>query len=287
MPTLPKRRATFLSQVDDAVPKREGAAFGAFADPVAQVGRCHIPGATDLAPPAAAIPPPPSSPWRHGSTAPAGRRGQACSTLVTVNVTGTPPSFSSFYGNISAALGTLQFGNMGAFCAWTSLQPDATPMAPWAQHGAVDSWKRVASPSGAVFSLLQSLGSELLETTVKQQAPATQQVHLALGTLRRWATQTTVSVVVNASDTATSTAAVCLDIVGLAPGVAEMRCGSGGGREAQAAATAVELMSGRGQATTTRMLPCEPGAAAGVVRLGLATSPGGTATAVSFAVSHL
>lgn len=328
MPTLPKRTASSQQQSqqsqrqqqEEEVAEHQSAAYGAFADPVAQVGRCRIPGATATA---TTVPPPYSAsttPTAAAAAAAADGSSTACAQVVTVNLKGTPPSFAAFYANLSTALPSgLKFGGRGGFCAWSSLQPAATPMAPWAQHGVVDAWESAPSPSGAAFSLLQSLGSELLETTVEEQPPpphqsgqegaaAATQVHLALGTLRRWATQTTVSVVVNATDSTTSTGAVCLDILGLAPEVASKQCGTATTRTTssadrstaptatraaatRAAATAVELVGGRDPAgeerTTTRMLGCEPAAKAGVVRLRLAASPQGTASAVSFAISHL
>ena len=64
-------------------------------------------------------------------------------------------------------------------------------VAPWAQHGAVDAAAQVPEPSGPLFRQLQALGSELLRVEVP--AAANSSVAFALGTLRKWATCTTVS----------------------------------------------------------------------------------------------
>ena len=284
LPTLPKRDAAPLDGVGGVAAEAGAAAAAAasFMDPVAQTTRCVIPGATASTAPTAAGAPRPLPPPQAPATPSASRRA-TCAAVVTVNVSGVPPSFTDFYGNLSAAL-HLQFGREGAFCAWTSLQPanNRMEMAPWAQHGVVDAWQSVPAPAGPAFSLLQSLGSQLLETTVGAAVGAgagasASRVGLALGTLRRWATQTTVSAVVNV----TGEGGACLEIVGLASSVIEAQCGPGG-----AAATVVELLDGA-PTPAVRALPCAAGAPAGVVRLALGSSSHGTLSAVSFATSHL
>ena len=104
---------------------------------------------------------------------------------------------------------------------------------------------------------------------------------LALGTLRKWATCSTVSVVVNA----TAPEGVCLTITGLSEKIFAERCGPKG--EGRPAATAVELSVGSSGNTSTHLLPCvmdgsgPPGSA--TFKLG----GGGAVTSVSFALTHL
>ena len=212
---------------------------------------------------------------------------------------GTPsaPSFGEFYSAIAGAL-DLQFGDQGALCAWTTLSPPppSPPFAPWLQHGAMDFPAQMPSPRGPLFEMMQSLGSEILQVTITSTGPSNiaASVPVALGTLRKWATCLTVSVVVNV--TAPATEGVCLRITGLSDTARNERCGPEG--EGRAAATVVELhpppvggSSGSGGGnTTTRVLPCLVGGD-GVTADGgsavLKLRGGGTVTAVSFALSHL
>jgi len=328
LPTLPKRDA---AQLDGAggMGEVEEAAASLFMDPVPPSARCVIPGSTTTTRSSSTTTRNAAAAYAAASLLPqaaASRRGETgretgkeirketgeetrketgeeaaagtCAIVVTVNVHGTPPAFGDFYGNVSRAL-NLQYGRGGAFCAWTGLQPvsDTMEMAPWMQHGVVDAWQTVPAPAGPAFSVLQSLGSQLLETTVSTAAtststtaasatstPGAPNVGLALGTMRRWATQTTISAVLNV--TGGGGGGACLEIVGLSPSVVERQCGTGG----QAAATAVELVYKAGVASTstvTRAVPCAVGAAPGIVRLALGSSEGGTLSAVTFTTSHL
>ena len=187
--------------------------FGTFAEPVPQTTRCVIPGSTAEEQPAAPARP---EPRPESSAAIAHPEPSACLHTITVDAgsRGSGPSFGEFFGTVSSALG-LQSG--GAFCAWTSLAPAqldsersqaslghvlcafvcfvltnaSFAVAPWAQHGAVDAAAQVPEPSGPLFRQLQALGSELLRVEVP--AAANSSVAFALGTLRKWATCTTVS----------------------------------------------------------------------------------------------
>ena len=57
---------------------------------------------------------------------------------MTVDINGTAPPFSSFYGEIASAL-KLQFGSKGSFCSWTQLQPSVNLLDenPFNQHGSL------------------------------------------------------------------------------------------------------------------------------------------------------
>lgn len=149
-------------------------------------------------------------------------------------------------------------------------------MAPWAQHGAVDAPLLVPNPNGPLFAMMQSLGTELLAV----KSSSNESVPLALGTLRKWATCLTVSVVVNA----TAPEGVCLTITGLSKTVLSERCGPKG--EGRPAATAVELSAGGGN-TTTRLLPCMTDGSGPPGSATFTLGGGGAVTSLSFALTHL
>ena len=188
MPTLPRRAVVHSS---GAPPWAPGAAAGAaaFAEiTVPTTPACIIPGATL----AAAPPGPGGGAPGHAHAGPVAA-GKGCDAVVTVNASSTDERpFSAFYGDVAAALG-LPFGSEGSFCAWTSLAPRQFDLAPWASHGAADAAGIVASPSGPLFQMFQSLGSRFLHATVSP-VPGTLRVPLALATVRQWSTQSTVSV---------------------------------------------------------------------------------------------
>ena len=300
MPTLPKRSAMRAPTKQSATATAAAAAMAAFAESaVADTPGCAIPGATEAAAVPADVPDADAAGGAavslNASSDPAVKvRSLRCDVTVTVNATGAAadePPFSAFYGDVAAALG-LQFGPRGAFCAWTPLVPRQFNLAPWTSHGVTDTAGSVPSPSGPLFQMFQTLGTTLLRATV---APDTAHVPLALATIRQWATQTTVSVLVNAT---TGGGQVCLAITGLSPTVVTSRCG--GHRHDQqaqrgrglAAATVVELDSTHGvviNRTTTRMAPCvDSGRAEGTAAVfALRASQEGVLSAVSFAIQHM
>jgi hypothetical protein len=128
------------------------------------------------------------------------------------------------------------------------------------------------------------LGAELLPATVSSPPgfggePAAGPTSVALASLRQWATQTTVSVVVNA----TAPEGVCVEVVGLPAGL--LTPGTGGcGRPGSMAATVVSLSRG-GNQTETTLVPCLPVSPSGAPCFQLAG--GGTVSALSFAIEKL
>ena len=221
-----------------------------------------------------------------------------CTRTVTVHLNGSAPPFASFYGEAAAALG-LPFGGRGGLCAWSSIAPRENAFgaadATWTEHGASDTYHRDPSPTGPLFALLQTLGSVLVPTTVDGLSLWSEKsrlgIPLAIATVRQWATQSTIAVVVNA----TFAGSVCVQLEGLRR---HAQPGKGGcGADGQLAATVIDLPAAshggsRGGERTlselrTRLIPCASGSTSSTVSPLFELEAGGTVSALTFAIEHL